>query len=169
MGFRYEESSIGKRIAMISEPLPGNVLEKAKQIHSELQENSFIVTGRLTYVLNRVAKHCGFSCRDWYTAIEGPGFCELSKVLQNKKIITKNIIFEGLRTKDDFCFDILIGNKIFYAFEELPQRWLFEDFEAELKRGVELSKRKAKEKQRLISKAYGKLTKKEKLALGIPL
>ena len=139
-------------------PINSNIFEKRKILLKELNDVEKPILNRLRYIINCVADACYFDFN--YYSID-----LTSAFVSNKIINMQEVDFNGFVPKYNYCPSIFIKGKQYYVRTKLPKHWLFENFEKELKMGVEEARAKQIKQSKLIEKAQTKLSRAEWNAL----
>lgn len=140
------------------------------------------ILDRITYVLRAIYKEFGAELDYWY--FDGAGEGEVGDLDSHldKDSIHSFMIFTKEPYEGDEMFAKLDDGTYAEFGYDFPTRWLYEDFEDELSRGVAIVKQEAldeekkkaekkaakkAEKERLKASAASKLTPEERKALGL--
>ncbi len=157
-----------------------NTLQMLKQTTNSFKQN---IENRLDYILTTVFNSCGDKLRNWYIdgAAEGE-LGDIDSIISNNCINTYNLCYDSVKNVKADNFLIILDNEKWQLLERIPQYWLFENFEQDLRDGLVLyrdqlkNKKEATAKQRatnkrqkekLIELARTKLTVEEQKAVGI--
>ena len=140
---------------------------------------------RLDYIFLTIFEHCDARLRNWYVDGAGEGeIGDLYSLLKDDYINFCRVEYDasaphGFKASN---FRVILDGEEWDLLQNIPKRWLFENFESELKDGIGLYKNKlaidkAKNSKRrklnkekkmlLIESARSKLTVEEQKAVGI--
>ncbi len=128
---------------------------------------------RMSYILRTVGKACGFTFNSWNIDTARHGYYgDIRPIIYTDFIDADRIVLNGLQRNPELPtgmrveYEIIINGKSYDIMGRLPTRWLFEDFEQELKAGVN-KQRELRHKAEM--KIKSSLSAKERMALGVYL
>lgn len=158
----------------MKEPLIPNVINQRKNIFKEWSKLDSILIDRFSYLFKRIGKICGFTFNGWHVLGATAGFYgEVDLLIRNNIIDMSKVILEDISGPyySPNALKIIINGREIDMYRSVPTRWLFENFEKELKNARKLylqkmtRKNAAKDHIRNIAKA--KLSEKEIRILGL--
>lgn len=165
-------------------PLNKDVFDKRDALLKQIGPLQLAIEHRLDYVLHKAYELCGAKFNSWYIdgAAEGEvgaiDECFINDSISRCEIILYN--FNGPNSDDAYC--VVLGDSMWDLMEEIPKRWMFEDFEDELVQGRakfikqkedRLAASKARKlklsskNKKLVESAKAKLTIEERRALKL--
>ncbi len=157
----------------MKEPLIPNILEQREQIYEECATCDRKVIDRLTYIFKQVGRVCGFSFSDWHVYDASPhNYGDVFSLFIRNKINVNEVSFNDLNGTSFAPHTlILLKDKKINVKHSIPKRWLFENFEEELREARRLYIQKENHQKNLIANmktsAKAKLSAKEIRILGL--
>jgi hypothetical protein len=163
-------------------PITETDFEKWEKARRELGRREDVIVERLTDIINRLCSIFGETLHTWY--IEGASEGTVGDITYLFLGDGPDISFSWMIIESDHhnqWMAVIDGHDIDLRYG-FPRRWLYEDFEDELKKGIEdhiLLKEKEREKKKkqrasrtkkknkLVASAKAKLTTEEQKALGL--
>lgn len=138
---------------------------------------------RLNYLFHTIFENCGSYLQTWWVSGADEGKVgDINKLLRGSNYIHFGQVCCESPKRDYEKFKVILDGKEWDLLSAIPKRWLFENFEDELDKGLEsyrtklknkklsaVDKRKANKqlKEKLIVSARSKLTIEEQKAVGI--
>lgn len=170
-------------MTMLNKPISKSDVEKWQLVSNEASLLEDVITNRITYILTKWFEAFGGTVNTWY--FDGANEGEIGNLFEymNNDIIWNIRVDMEIypKSNDRSAFVIIDRFGSEYQWQnEIPTRWLFEDFEQEIfdgktafeeaekhrKEKSKLAKSMSKKKQReLAEQAKAKLTKEELKAL----
>ncbi len=162
------------------QPLNSSIIKKINTLNKQIQDLETTILDRINYIAKKVCEAFGeeFSSVNLQSLEDGDlinlsynGIDWYIHITDDDAVGKKRGKTKCLSGHD---FAIVLKDNSEWGLNELPTRWLFEDFEKELFDGVLLYKNKiskdaaSKEtKEEIINRAKAKLTKEELNAIGL--
>jgi hypothetical protein len=159
----------------MKEPLIPNILEQQDAVMTEWHNYDSTIVDRCTYIFKQLAKTCGFKFRTWQVAgSEEHYYGDVNTLWTRTGINTKEVDFKDKSGTWYAPYTrIIINGKTVDAMKRIPKRWLFENFEQELKMARQLYVDKQKRKTAALTharqKIKQKLSTKELKILGLSI
>lgn len=164
----------------MAKKLPASFKEDCKEAYDRFAKCSDLIEKRASYVLMTIAKAFGSKLDwwDWENASYEGRDSDIEGHFQPYFLNSGTMSFHGEFSTGGEKVAIIKEGEWEFSYLNIPTRFLFEDFEKELKTGIlayqlklnhehnEIEIKKAK-KKKLVQSAKRKLSKEEKEALGI--